>query len=54
MKKAAKVLMAVLAAGATASAIVLAVKCHKNRCGYGCDDLYDYFGDEEGMDDGEE
>ena len=57
MKKAAKVLMAVLAAGTTASAIVLAVKCHKNRCRYGCygsDDLYDYFNDEEDMSDGEE
>ena len=57
MKKAAKELMAVLAAGATASAIVLAVRCHKNRCKYGCcgcDDLYDYFNDEEDFDNGEE
>ena len=57
MRKVAKVLLVVLAAGAAASAIVLAVKCHKNRCKYGCcgcDDLYDYFGDEEDFDDGEE
>ena len=57
MRKVAKVLLAVLAAGAAASAIILAVRCHKNRCKYGCcgcDDFYDYFNDEEGMDDGEE
>ena len=57
MKKEAKVLPAVLAAGATASAIILAVRCHKNYCKYGCcgcDDLYDYFNDEEDFDNGEE
>ncbi len=46
MKKAVKVLLGIVAAGATASAVIYAVKKYQESRKYPCDDYFDYMEEE--------
>ena len=47
MKRAVKILLGIVAAGAAASAVVYAVKKYRNSRKCTCDDYFDYMEDEE-------